>query len=127
MYRVNPFTYLVSSLLGSTLGGAPVTCAENELKKFSAPEGQTCGEYLQGYMSLSGGNVINPEAAGDELCQFCSMKNTNDFLTGISVDYNLRWRNWGIFCAYIVFNIGGAIFLYWLARVPKGKKKVKST
>ena len=34
-------------------------------------------------------------------------------------------RNFGILWAYIVFNIFGAIFLYWLFRVPKKPKNKK--
>ena len=28
---------------------------------------------------------------------------------------------------YIVFNVCGALFFYWLTRVPKGKKKEEKT
>ena len=34
-----------------------------------------------------------------------------------------RWRNFGIMFAYIIFNVFGALFLYWLTRVPKKSKK----
>ncbi|KAK4892314.1 Multidrug resistance protein [Elasticomyces elasticus] len=123
MYRVNPFTYLVSSLLSASLGAAPVKCAENEFQRFSPPDGQTCGEYLQNYLSTAGGYVQDLEATIN--CQYCRMRSTNDFLTELGINYGNRWRDWGIMCTFIVFNICAALFLYWLMRVPKGKKQVK--
>lgn len=38
-----------------------------------------------------------------------------------------RWRNFGIMWAFIIFNIFGALFLYWLTRVPKKAKTAKKT
>lgn len=31
--------------------------------------------------------------------------------------WNQRWRNWGLGWAYIGFNIGGAVALYYIFRV----------
>jgi ABC-type multidrug transport system permease subunit len=47
---------------------------------------------------------------------------TNAFLANLTIDYSHRWRDFGIGFAYIAFNICAAVFLYWLARVPKAKK-----
>lgn len=125
MYRVNPFTHLVSSLLSAALGAAPIRCADDEFQQFFAPQGQNCGQYLQEFVLSAGGYVSNPEASGDELCGYCPMANTNDFLAGVSINYSNRWRDWGILCVFVVFNVGAAVFFYWLTRVPKGKKKVE--
>lgn len=124
MYRVNPFTYLASSLLSASLGAAPVRCADDEFQQFFPPADQTCGEYLQEYISTSGGYVENPETRGDQLCQYCRIESTTDFLAQSNVDYADRWAHWGILCAFVVFNCFATIFLYWLVRVPKGKKGV---
>lgn len=123
MYRVNPFTYLVSSLMSTTLGQAPAHCASNEFQIFSAPVNQTCGQYLQDYISIAGGYVENPEASGAEICQFCQLESTDQFLRNINVNFGNRWRNFGFLWVYVVFNVAAAISLYWLVRVPKGKKK----
>ena len=125
MYRVNPFTYLVSSLLWTTLGDAPVACADNEFQSFSALANESCSDYTQEYISRAGGYLRNPDSTGDELCNYCRMSSTNQFLAGISINYSGRWRDWGILCVYIVFNISAVVFLYWLMRVPKEKKKAK--
>jgi ABC-type multidrug transport system permease subunit len=37
-----------------------------------------------------------------------------------------RWRNFGLLFVYVAFNVFGALFLYWLTRVPKKAKKVKA-
>ncbi|OBT92444.1 hypothetical protein VE01_09609 [Pseudogymnoascus verrucosus] len=79
----------------------------------------TCGEYLKDYISTSGGYLLNPEAAAD--CQFCSIRDTNSLLAGINLSYDLRWRNFGIIWAFIVFNVCGAFLMYWWVRVPKPK------
>ncbi|KAI6897200.1 pleiotropic drug resistance protein, ABC superfamily, partial [Hortaea werneckii] len=122
MYRVNPFTYLVSSLLSATLGDAPIECTESELQRFFSPKGQTCAEYLGPYLRANGGYIEDPSAS--DTCQYCRMRSTNDFLAGTGIEFSNRWRDWGIMCAYIVFNVGAALALYWLARVPKRSKKV---
>ncbi|GKT60665.1 ABC-2 type transporter [Colletotrichum tofieldiae] len=124
MYRVNPFTYFVEGFLGTALANAKATCASNEFLVFNPPSGSTCGKYMQQYMDVSGGLVDNPDAL--ERCRFCPISETNTFLAGINVDFSNRWRNFGIMWVFIVFNVGVAFFLYWLARVPK-KSKVKST
>ncbi|KAL2265953.1 hypothetical protein VTJ83DRAFT_5305 [Remersonia thermophila] len=124
MYRVSPFTYLVSAMLSTAVANTKVTCAPNELMKFAPPEGLTCGEYLGPYMQMAGGYLA--DSNNSSMCEFCPISDTNVFLAGVHADYNDRWRNFGIIFAYIVFNVAGALALYWLVRVPKkklGKKK----
>jgi hypothetical protein len=48
---------------------------------------------------------------------------TNTLLKGLGLSYDLRWRNFGIMWAFVAFNVAGAVFLYWLARVPKKPKE----
>ncbi|PNS19404.1 Brefeldin A resistance protein [Sphaceloma murrayae] len=132
MYRVSPFTYLVSGLLSSSIKDSAVACADNEFLRFPPPAGQTCLEYMTPY--IQGGNGV-PPAGGYLLddnatsqCQFCPISNTNTFLGGVSINPNTTWRDFGILFAYIVFNIAAAAFLYWLIRVPKGNQNaVKET
>jgi ATP-binding cassette subfamily G (WHITE) protein 2 (PDR) len=101
-----------------------VICAANEFSVLSPPSGQTCGEYLNAYLTEAGtGYLLNSDATSD--CQLCPMSTTNDFLSAVSLDYDRKWRNAGIFIAYIFINIGFTIFFYWLARVPKKASRVK--
>lgn len=122
MYRVSPFTYLVSAMLSVGLANTAVTCAEKEYLKFSAPVGQNCGQYMAPYIETAGGYLRNSTATS---CEFCSINDTNAFLATVNSFYDQRWRNFGLLWSYIVFNVCGAVLLYWLVRVPKKAKKVK--
>ena len=75
---------------------------------------------MSDYISFAGGYVNNPEATQD--CQFCYASDTNVYLTGVSSSYANRWRDFGIMWAFVIFNVMAALFLYWLARVPKKQK-----
>lgn len=124
MYRVSPFTYLVSAILSTGIANAEVKCAANELTTFNPTNGTTCGEYMDSYIKAAGGYLTNPDATSD--CKFCTIKSTNVYLKALSASYDDRWRNFGIGMVYIVVNIVGALFLYWLIRMPKNKNKKKT-
>jgi ATP-binding cassette subfamily G (WHITE) protein 2 (PDR) len=123
MYRVSPFTYLVSAMLSTGLANQIVTCADNEYLQFDPPSGQTCGAYLQTYINTAGGYVQNSQAT--ENCSFCQIKSTNVFLTSVSANYSTRYRDFGIMWVFIIFNTFAALALYWLVRMPKTPKKSK--
>ncbi|KAK2781143.1 hypothetical protein FQN52_001790 [Onygenales sp. PD_12] len=122
LYRVSPFTYLVSAMLSTGLSGTEVVCDPIEFLRFNPLDNQTCQEYLGPFMDFypAKGYLMNPSATED--CGFCSMKYTDSFLLSIGSKYDEAWRNFGLMWAYIAFNIAGAVFIYWLARVPKGAK-----
>lgn len=120
MYRVSPFTYLVSAMLAVGLANTEVTCADNEYVTLQPPNG-TCATYMQPYIARTGGYLLNPLATKD--CRFCSIRDTNVFLASVSSHYADRWRNFGIMWVYIIFNIFAALGLYWYIRMPKGAKK----
>lgn len=125
MYRVNPFTYIVEGLLGTSLANAPIHCAANEYVSFNSPPNQTCSEYMDPYIDVVGGYLRDTTPSFDndsEFCSYCRMNSTNQYLSGIGVSYERRWRNFGLVWVYVVFNICMAAFLYWAFRVPKKKK-----
>ncbi|RYP73544.1 hypothetical protein DL771_003583 [Monosporascus sp. 5C6A] len=123
MYRVSPFSYLVSAMLTTAVANTNVICAANEFLNFDPLGSQTCGEYMHDYMSMAGGYLVDPDATQN--CTFCPIGETNAFLSMTKAYYSDRWRNFGIFWIYVIFNVFGALFLYWLTRVPKGKKEEK--
>ncbi|KAL4805482.1 ABC-2 type transporter-domain-containing protein [Aspergillus unguis] len=125
MYRVSPFTYLVSAMLSTGLSGTNVECEAVEYLTFNPPANQTCIEYMQDYIDATGsGYLQNPQATSQ--CSFCTMDKTDTFLLSVSSNFDDAWRNFGLMWVYIFFNIAGAVFIYWLARVPKGKKMAGS-
>ncbi|KAF2852399.1 ABC transporter-like protein [Plenodomus tracheiphilus IPT5] len=122
MYRVSPLTYFVSGILSVGLANAPITCAPEELLQFAPPAMTDCLVYLTEYMEEHGGYLLPESMNSTTSCVFCSGSDTNVFLKGVSSEYQDRWRNFGIVWAFVVFNIAATMGLYWLARVPKGRK-----
>lgn len=123
MYRVSPFTYIVSAMLSTGLANAAVRCSDIELLTVQPVANATCREYMQPYIEFAGGYLANPEASA--ACQFCPVADTNTYLASVSSSYANRWRDLGIIAAYIVFNVFAALGIYWLARMPKRQKGAK--
>jgi ATP-binding cassette subfamily G (WHITE) protein 2 (PDR) len=123
MYRISPFTYLVSGVMSTGLANADVVCADIEYLHFDAPPGETCGSYMTNYINAFGGYLQDNSATTD--CSFCSLSSTNQFLAGVNSFYDQRWRNFGLLWIYIAFNVAAAIGMYWLVRVPKKPKAAK--
>ncbi|KAM0471726.1 hypothetical protein ACHAP7_008991 [Fusarium lateritium] len=121
MYRVSPFTYLISAILSTAVANTDAVCAQNEYVTFQPPLGMKCGEYMQEYIDQAGGYLLDEGA--NSTCTYCTIGDTNVFLAGVRSDYGDRWRNFGLLWVYIIFNIFAALGLYWLVRVPKNKVK----
>lgn len=120
MYRVSPFTYLIDGMLSTGLANNAIVCASIELVSFNPRSGQTCGQYMSTYINTAGGYLTNESATAN--CEFCTAANTNVYLAQLSSQYSTRWRNFGIMWAFIIFNVFGALALYWYARVPRKQK-----
>ncbi|KAG9233334.1 putative multidrug resistance ABC transporter [Amylocarpus encephaloides] len=120
MYRVSPFTYLIGGMLSTAVADTNVVCASNEYVRFQPTSG-TCGDYMKSFIGSNGGYLLNSDATAD--CSYCSLDDTNVFLAGVESYYSEAWRNFGIMWAFIIFNVFGALALYWLVRVPKIKKE----
>lgn len=124
MYRVSPFTYLVSAVLSTGLANNDIVCSDVEYLHFNPSNNQTCQTYMDLYIkAMGGGYLSNPNALSD--CSYCTLSSTNQFLSSVNVYYDDRWRNFGLMWVYIAFNAAGAVFLYWLARVPRNAKVEK--
>lgn len=123
MYRCNPFTYLIQGILGTGLANAKVHCAAEEFVRVTPPANTTCKEFLGAYIQYAGGYLLNDSATTQ--CDFCQMNTTNAFLKSVNTNYGDRWRNFGIFNAFTIFNVVMTVFFYWLARVPKGTREKK--
>jgi ABC-type multidrug transport system permease subunit len=120
LYRASPLSYYVSAVLSTGLANVNVTCASNEFTTFNPPAGQSCAEYMAEHITAAGGYLLDGNATAN--CQYCKVKETNVYLAAIHADYGTRWRNFGILWVYVLFNVVAALFLYWVARVPKRKR-----
>lgn len=108
----------MEGLMGVAVSGSEVKCADNEILYVNPPGNMTCGDFLGPFAEAAKGNLLNPTAK--ESCGYCAMSTTDGFLSTFDIFYTHRWRDFGILWSYIVFNIAGALVLYWVFRVPKG-------
>ncbi|OLN94130.1 Multidrug resistance protein CDR2 [Colletotrichum chlorophyti] len=119
MYWVSPMTYLASGALSTCLHGSPVVCTTKEIVPVPLPSNVTCDEFLGPFVQAVGGYFIN--TAATDSCGYCRMKTTDDFLARFNINYDDRWRNFGLLWVYIAFNIAATCGLYWLVRVPRNQ------
>ncbi|KGK38353.1 hypothetical protein JL09_g2534, partial [Pichia kudriavzevii] len=78
MYRANPFTFWIASVLGAGVGDTPLVCSSKEIVYFAPPKGETCTTYIQPYIDEAGGYLVDSEREG--YCGFCTASNTNAYL-----------------------------------------------
>jgi len=88
LYRVSPFTYLVSALLGASVGNTSVTCANNEWLRFPPPANQTCSDYLAAQISATGGKLMSGTENSMTGCVYCPISDTNTYLRGIGIEFS---------------------------------------
>ncbi|KAF7360014.1 Pleiotropic drug resistance ABC transporter [Mycena venus] len=118
MWHVSPFTYLIEGVLGQAIGGKSMQCSAVELVSVNPPDGKTCGQYFASYMSFAGGYLTNADATSG--CQFCSTATTDQFLGGaFNILFKNHWRDAGLMCAYIGFNVICLYFFTWFIRIRK--------
>jgi ATP-binding cassette subfamily G (WHITE) protein 2 (SNQ2) len=92
------------STVSLAIGNQLINCADKELVTVEPPSGQTCGEFMARYISSSGGYLTNPDASA--ACRFCSSRTTDQWMEPkFNIFYRHHWRDFGLFCAYILFNV----------------------
>lgn len=115
LWKVSSHTYYVQSLLGIVLNERPVVCASDEYNYFNPPDGKNCGDFMKPYISNNGGYVKNPFDTSN--CGYCKYTTGTDFLKTIDSAGSIKWRNFGFFFIYIIFNLVAMLALYYLLRV----------
>lgn len=115
MWKASPYTYFVQSLLGIVLHDKKVVCKTKELSIFNPPQGQTCGQYMEKFLSQSTGYIANPDATED--CAYCLYSVGDDYLHHIGASYGFLWRNFGFYWIYIVFNLFAMVGIYYIFHV----------
>ncbi|EMC93966.1 hypothetical protein BAUCODRAFT_75202 [Baudoinia panamericana UAMH 10762] len=103
LYQLDPFTRLISGLVATELHGLPVVCTETELNHFTAPAGQTCGEYMASFFANGGPGYIVNNMTSD--CAYCAYSVGDQFYEPLGISFDKRWRDFGILCAFIGSNL----------------------
>jgi ATP-binding cassette subfamily G (WHITE) protein 2 (SNQ2) len=103
LYQLDPFTRLIGGMLVTELHDRPVVCRSLELNSFSAPAGQTCGQYMENFFQAGGpGYLVNNVT---DQCQYCAYSVGDQFYVPLDLSFDNRWRDLGIFAAFIASNL----------------------
>lgn len=122
LYYLDPFNYLMSSLMVFTTWDKPVQCKASEVALFDPPAGQTCAEYLSPYQSGMGAatNLLNPN--DNSACKVCQYNTGADYLRTLNLDDKyFGWRNAGIVVVFVL-GIYGLVYLMMKLRTKQTKK-----
>lgn len=96
------------------IGRQHINCAEKELVTLEPPSGQTCGGFMAQYITNRGGYLTNSDATSN--CHFCSSRTTDQWMgPSFNIFYAHHWRDFGFFCAYIIFNVSYLRIIHSLA------------
>ncbi|KAK2036370.1 ABC-2 type transporter [Colletotrichum somersetense] len=120
MYWLTPFHYLLEAFLGVAIHNQPVQCEAGEFARYQPPPNQSCEQYTQPYIQQAGGYV---QTGVGGICEFCQYATGDQFGAGFDVYYSNIWRDFGIFCGFIVFNYFVVYIGTWLKF--KGKNPFK--
>ncbi|KAI9794245.1 MAG: hypothetical protein M1816_006171 [Peltula sp. TS41687] len=124
IYYLNPFNYLMGSLLTFTVFDAKVDCAAEEFALFDPPVNQTCRQYLADYKASLGArtNLVNPQATSG--CRVCQYRRGSDYLYTLNLsDYQDGWRDAAI---VVIFVFSSYMMVYLLMRLrTKASKKAE--
>ncbi|KAI1071723.1 hypothetical protein LB507_004946 [Fusarium sp. FIESC RH6] len=120
MYYVSPATYIVGGIMSVAVYGSQVVCANNEILQMQVPNGMnlTCNDFMGPFVEAAGGYLV--DRSSTDVCEYCSLASTEQFLARFNIDYADRWWHFGLLWVYVVVNILGALGLYWVFRVPRG-------
>ncbi|TGO37927.1 hypothetical protein BHYA_0085g00030 [Botrytis hyacinthi] len=77
------------------------------------PSPLTCAQYLL----TSAAHLLTPESL--TVCDICPVGNTIMLLASVGVYYKHRWRDLAIALGYSGVNVGSALGLCWMVRVPR--------
>ncbi|AOA65255.1 Plasma membrane ATP-binding cassette (ABC) transporter [Komagataella phaffii CBS 7435] len=115
MYKLSPYTYFVQSFVAPLVHNRKLVCRTNEYTLITPPEGQTCSEFLDPFIESDGGYLGNPDAT--ESCEYCPYTYQSQVMEQFNIKWSYRWRNFGFFFAYIIFNYVALLSCYYLMRV----------
>ncbi|KAK4133652.1 hypothetical protein BT67DRAFT_434638 [Trichocladium antarcticum] len=118
LYELNPFTRLISGMVVTALHDLPVVCTAQELNRFQAPPDTTCGAYMEPFFARGGPGYLVDNAT--RACQYCAFKVGDEFYEALDLSFDDRWRDLGIYIAFIGSNL---IILFLASRYLNFNKR----
>ncbi|KAJ5148631.1 hypothetical protein N7448_000209 [Penicillium atrosanguineum] len=103
LYQLDPLTRLVGGMVVTELHGRTVKCTSSEYNHFQAPANETCGDYMQPFFERGGAGYLLNNAT--QACEYCAYKVGDQFYSTFSMDFDNRWRDLGIFIAFVASNL----------------------
>ncbi|CAN9112620.1 unnamed protein product [Alternaria alternata] len=103
LYELNPFTRLIGGMVVTELHDLSVQCTPGEYNQFNAPQGQDCGSYMSDFFSNGAPGYILDNATS--ACNYCAYKVGDEFYQPLGYEFSNRWRDLGIFAAFIASNL----------------------
>lgn len=95
VYYINPFNYLIGGLVSRILWNVDVECNSQEYGVFNPPDGQTCAQYMEGFLQQNPGYLRDPQATSN--CQYCPFSQGNQYLETLNLgDKSDGWRDIGL-------------------------------
>lgn len=68
----------IEAVVANGFGNQDIQCSLTEIVSITPPSAVTCQSYLENYMNMHGGYLLNPRDSSD--CQFCPTSSSNAFL-----------------------------------------------
>lgn len=90
-------------MIVTELHDRPVSCTAGEFNRFRAPQGMDCGTYMKDFFSRGAPGYLLDNAT--DLCSYCAYKVGDEFYRPLGYEFGNRWRDFGIFTAFIGSNL----------------------
>lgn len=92
IYYLDPFNYLVGGLFGEVIWDVKVKCEPSEFVQFTAPSGQTCGQYMADFLATQSGYLADGNSTGT--CSFCPYSQGSDYAKTFNLQEKYySWRD----------------------------------
>ncbi|KLU92926.1 hypothetical protein MAPG_11875 [Magnaporthiopsis poae ATCC 64411] len=104
LFQLDPFTRLIGGAVTTALHELPVVCKPWELNSFVPPNGTSCGDYSAPYFGAGGRGYIVDKTSTTR-CDYCAYGVGDDFYDRLGFSFDNRWRDLGIFLAFVGSNI----------------------
>ncbi|KAH8673305.1 ABC-2 type transporter-domain-containing protein [Xylariales sp. PMI_506] len=101
IYYLDPFNYLIGSLVTPVAWNVQIECQSSELTYIPLPPNSTCGDYMSGFLSQHSGYVV--DASSTATCGYCEYSTGADYLKTLNINaYYYRWRDTGITALFCI-------------------------